>query len=892
MINLRTNPLGIKKCKQIIAMGVIMALVLTLTSGIASSNPDNTRTGEEVVVADSAESSGTTPEEGGEAVPTETTILTVNPEDKLSQMTLEAENDALILYFDPKTADVAVKDKASSNTWFSNPIDAEYDARASDDAKKLLKSQLRLTYYTKKVVEKEINSWTECVLLEQFSATKLPNGLKVEMRIGREESRRLLPYVIIRENFESILEKVPSEKGQRRLKAFYKLYSLKDAIDEKQKKEWLQKFPILEEHDVYAIKSVTEREKGELEGYIKEAGYTFEDLEEEYKRMDFEVDEEAFPFFKVTLEYLLEGDTFVVRIPEGGIEYDTKTFRLQKVHLFQYFGTAKAGEDGYIFVPDGSGTLINFNDGSKETPVTTGRVYGLDNSLEITPGSSFSQDYRFPVYGIKSGEKGMLAVIEKGDAMAEIQCELGGFTNSYNTVYSSFIIKSADRFKFADATHADSSWMLLDKNSYEGDMKIRYHFLNKEDAGYVGMAKAYRSYLEKNGTLKKLSVNDNLPFYLETLGTVDRKERILGIPMDVKAPLTTFSDAKKLVEALKEENIQNIQLRYKGWYNGGLDYKAPAILSVEGKLGGKKGLSDLNQYLKERGVGLYPDVDFILVSNDGLFDGFSARNDASRTLDRKYSGYRDINLGTNLFRNSTFKYSISPRVIGGYFDKFLSQYNKLDIQGISVGTMGSFLNSDFKEKKAVHREEAKEVVYGCLQKADKSNMNLMVDGGNAYVLPYTEHILNMPLEDSAYMVSDRRVPFMQIVLHGYVQYAGTPLNLSGDYKKAVLKSIESGAAPYFVMTYQNASKLKDTAYSRYYAVNYMTWLKEAGDVYKKMNDLLKDVQKEAITDHREVVPDVYVTTYESGKAVIVNYGETEVRVEGTTVKPVDFAVLR
>ena len=136
----------------------------------------------------------------------------------------------------------------------------------------------------------------------------------------------------------------------------------------------------------------------------------------------------------------------------------------------------------------------------------------------------------------------------------------------------------------------------------------------------------------------------------------------------------------------------------------------------------------------------------------------------------------------------------------------------------------------------------------------------MVDAGNAYTFEHVDHILNMSTESSKYMRASESIPFIGMVLHGYVQTAGTALNMEGDIETALLRAIENGSGLYFIMSYRNTEMLKeDKAYSKYYSVGYDTWKEDAIEYYTTVNDVLADLQTSLIVDHEFIdaarVPD-------------------------------------
>ena len=166
---------------------------------------------------------------------------------------------------------------------------------------------------------------------------------------------------------------------------------------------------------------------------------------------------------------------------------------------------------------------------------------------------------------------------------------------------------------------------------------------------------------------------------------------------------------------------------------------------------------------------------------------------------------------------------------------------------------------------------------------------MLVSSGNKYSIKYATDILEVPLDDSRYTYSYTSVPFMSMVLHGYKQYAGTALNLAGDYTYQILKSIESGASPYFVVAKSNTAKLKDYSgysdISQYYSVRYSIWTSDIINSYRTMNEALADVQSSEIRKHDILSSDgniVYVE-YANGISFCFNYGRTGYEFGGETV---------
>ena len=201
---------------------------------------------------------------------------------------------------------------------------------------------------------------------------------------------------------------------------------------------------------------------------------------------------------------------------------------------------------------------------------------------------------------MKRGDDAFLAIIESGDAMARIWADISGRVNSYNTVYPSFVLVQNDVLDIGDYS-GNNTIMVFQPRVFKGDIKIRYKFLKGQDADYSGMAAYYRSYLEKKGMTRE-NPRDNVPFFLEVVGAIDKVKPILGIPMRTAVPLTTYEQAMEIINELNGAGINEIILKYTGWANGGIDHSIPTSLSLMSKLGGSKGFKKLQSFLEGKGI--------------------------------------------------------------------------------------------------------------------------------------------------------------------------------------------------------------------------------------------------------------------------------------------------
>lgn len=468
-------------------------------------------------------------------------------------------------------------------------------------------------------------------------------------------------------------------------------------------------------------------------------------------------------------------------------------------------------------------------------------------------------------------KRGYLAIIEAGESLGEIETYFAGALSDYATMSNYFNPKPKDSYDIADSISVTSSstWTVVSNRKYTGNIRIQYQLLRDEtlaateegthyDASWLGMAEAYRDYLINQGVLTKLTeadVNENIPLYMEVFGAMKTQQTIATIPVDVMTPFTTFENIMEMYNELSEQGLTNINFKMTGFANGGMYSKIPSSLSWVSKVGGKSGFKELVALANEinsaddgRHIGLYPDFDFAYCSENTLFDALNLKKDAIKTIDNRYSSKRQYS-ATQQKYVSFYSLAISPSRYSKFYEKLMKNYAKYDIDTMSVGSLGTALNSDFDEDDPYNREDSKEFTIKALERIG-GEYKLMTDGGNAYTWKYMEHIINMDLDSSRYVKAACSVPFLGAVLHGYIQFAGTALNKEGDTDYALLKAIENGAGLYFVLSYQNTEELKeDEILSQNYSIQYQIWKEDVVSYYNELNSLLADVQTKTIIGH-------------------------------------------
>lgn len=701
----------------------------------------------------------------------------------------------------------------------------------------------------------------------------------------------------------------------------------------------------------------TDKQLVSLESFVKLfcPEYGYDDLELDHAETGYVSKEETPPLFKVSLEYTLDpkDGSLQIRLPANGFRYDATLFRLEYVSVLNYFGvghmstetfgeyrvteteTLPAGvyggnatnnilHDGYVFFPDGAGTIFRYSDlytkNVKAAVIWSGKVYGQDYAY-YTIGGQNQEVVRMPVYGVVGTTKvletpmrdaegnhlqnergeylydltpvrtGYVAILEEGDAMTTLNASFGATAHNYASAYCTYYPRPKDTYDLADtiSVSGNTEWTVVADRKYTGNYSTRIRMLSDSEAGkaqglasadWLGMAKTYRDYLYANGTLSRLTdTKDSIPLYVETFGTIKTTKQFLSIPVTVHDPLTSFEDVATIYDDLCKAGITNINFKLTGYANGGMAATYPTGLKWERNAGGSAGFSKLIAYASEKGFGVYPDFDFVYINNEKAFDGISLKSAGSRAVDNRYCSKQIYNAVYQSF-DSYYNMCVATNVIGKYFDKFsgkLSKYTKDGSFGLSVSTLGSDLNSNFNKDNLINREDAKKDVTGVFVSVKENYKSVMTSGGNLYSLGYVKHLLDVPLSASNYRFQSASVPFMSMVLHGAVNYTGAALNSSGDTQYNLLKSIESGASPYYMLSYRNENILllkKDEDLSKYYSIRYDIWRGTDEDTadantlighYRRLNNAIGDLQEYLIVHHsflkgERVLKDTEVST--------------------------------
>lgn len=787
----------------------------------------------------------------------------------LAGFSLGAENASMRLYLNPDTAEVAVLNRQTGEIAYSNPPDADQDPVARATNLEYLKSQFILSYLDANA--KEGTAWSsygKSVANGQVAYERIDGGVRVIYSLSNEKLL-LVPDCLTAEWYA-----VLAASGRRQAAKSYILN---------------------EEMGLYELKTqgVSARNRQQIDLDAREAGFTLEDYEAmQALRTDAEDEEaQASLSFTVTLDWRLTEDGVEVTVPYNGLE-EFGGGQIRAIQLLPFFGAAGTGETGDLVVPDGSGATLHFNNGKTTSPQYNKNVYDLDLVDSDFTATQNAETVRLALFGICRENSTILATCEHGASLASITADTAGRNNSYNYAYFTFALRRTDTLEIAG-----EDVIVAEKELYPVDCAVRYTLLGAEYAGYSGLARAYRERLVAEGVLRpEAPETRDIPFYYDVIGGVKETAHWLGVQYLRVLPMTTFAEAESIVTELKHENINNQRMNLQGWMNGGYYHDPVNKVKVLGEVGGEEGLQSLDAALARSGGALYPDAAVQRVTD--IARGFVASEEASRYYAEGYV----VELGEinpiSLRRTGTMGYEelgyklLSPKFLPRYAQSLKDEADRLALENLSLRDLADELHADKRRTNVINRESAMELVENALETL-ANGRSLMVSGGNDYAFGYAAHVLNAPVQATPYPILDEQIPLWEMIVHGSIEYAGHPLNLtqSENRRADLLLLIEYGASVHYTFTWRDAAEMKYTGLNSKYATTFASWKYDAVADYRFVNGALAPVSGAAMDDFERLSDTLSRTRYSNGVTIYVNTGEKDENADGNVIEAMSYLVV-
>jgi len=801
---------------------------------------------------------------------------------------LVASNQTYELYLDETTSHFAVRNKLTGITWDSNPT--TMDPWQLDPAKTITtaavekqKATLELSYFNDTGSLAKINNYAmsiyhpDSVLYEAgyrtFSVKYVTGGFQILYDIKDVD----IDYL------------------------YFPKYLKPEILDAHPQKRLLQTLAYTgydEDLDVYVItqyESMSVLVRSRLYDIFYgpgSLGYTRERAIEENAAYGYTNDYEP-PTFKVAIQVLLTDGGVNVSVIRDSIS-ETENARLATISLFPHFGTAVseiAGEptNGYIVLPDGSGAVIQFNNGKYYQRPYSKRLYGDDLGILPHKMPEVQQKISIPLYGMVKDNGGFAAIITKGDAMATINADVSGRIDSYNKVYPTFNFRENEAIILGSGFNQYALDLWTDTR-VDTDFTVEFTFLDQDEADYVNIARVYREYLETGYGFDHTDETTSAYPTIEFLGSYENKSFILGVPYYRSRALTTFDQSQLILEELQAFGVAKINVSYKGMANGGLSAEVADDFRIEPVLGGNKDYNRLLEYAERNDISVYPDIRLLAANGyDKLFDNYrytSSRVDGSLSMLFTYHLPSKLpyseSPGDQGFKDD---YILNPLYLDSVMSRFTDKY---DGDTIAFDFLGSVLGGSYGDT-LVYKQDSLMLQRSILEDLDR---DIMLSDPLGFTFPYLEYATDLPMETTLYAILDYQIPLLQLVLAGKVDYSTVSFNMANERTDEYnfLKAIETGSNLKYTLTYMSSTELKETEFNYYISTEYTNWLDRIEEQTTILNNL--GIYEGYLVDHERVSANVFKVTYSQGLEILINYNLFQVQdVLGYDIPAMDFVVV-
>ena len=311
--------------------------------------------------------------------------------------TLISENETKALLFNEKTTEIRIVDLETGKVWDSAEMNGSQGNRT---IKSLQKSAVQATFITNAqtspVTTTAMDSYTYSVNNGTFEWQLIENGVEITYTIG-DNAYIIddLPKAIRVDKYQKILENSDWSTSQKKdFDANYRAVPQKDSEYE---------YMIRVKDDSLSALLI----KKLYEMIFTSGVYTQEDLLEDNAAVSYV--RTYSPKVYVTVRYQLDGDDLVFSIPCANIS-STEGNEPVSVTALPYMMTADNTQEGYIFVPDGSGAIINLNNQKLSATPYLMPVYGSDALINADDYVSRRTDVALPVVAIKRTDSAMMGI--------------------------------------------------------------------------------------------------------------------------------------------------------------------------------------------------------------------------------------------------------------------------------------------------------------------------------------------------------------------------------------------------------------------------------------------------------------------------------------------------
>jgi hypothetical protein len=539
---------------------------------------------------------------------------------------------------------------------------------------------------------------------------------------------------------------------------------------------------------------------------------------------------------------------------------------------------------GYAFVPDGSGALIRYNDNTVSINRYTGVVYGNNPAESMfyydnTVYAVRKKEPLMPVFGVAIGrnQQGFAAWADEGAEHMEIVMSPKENMTNYNFIFPRFVY---NRQMHQVYNRKGEGYFRLYPDRLHYDISIDYRFLTGEEAGYVGMALAYRGHLIENGTLVpgRVKADGKAPLRADFIMS-DVKKSVIGYANVVA---TNAKEVGEIVRDMLDNGVKSINGGLLGFQDGGITTGKPWALDFTSSVGTKRDFRKLFEETSALGV----DLSF---SQD-----YSTINRLQMNLPRNQA-YHKNRWGIKARDNRDSFLPVQeisfarPQRSADWFTRQAKKAAAAGARSVTADGITNRLISHWGRKDAVTSSEAIELYEKTFA---ESPLPVNMKSPNKYLWKYANRFLETPVLPTQYILETDTVPFLQLVLHGTMEMYAPYANFSFYTKKDILRMIDYNVYPSFVLTHKPAHLLSSTNSLKFFSTEYNVYRDIIKNVYTQVSVALSGVKGREWLNRTVLAEGIILNEYGGGIKILINYTDFSYLFSGVTVNAMSAAVLQ
>lgn len=588
----------------------------------------------------------------------------------------------------------------------------------------------------------------------------------------------------------------------------------------------------------------------------------------------------------------LDSSDIIEKIPkepdkDALIQIKENPKKIVSVTLYPFLGSVKTGQqNGYFFIPDGDGALVNFEKQYDNLSSGYNKPYFGDdftisgvNSSEGFARNVIPSKLLFPLYGVVHGvgHDGFMMETVSGASNSSLLMNPAGVRTEFYYLTNRYEFRTP--YLHQITTEENSYIMPTEMDHFR--IQENFYLLTDEMANYNGIAKLYRKNLNKKNLLMEARKKDttDIPLHMQTFMSSMKR----GIFFNRTVKMTTIKELESILSRLNQSGVSNVVASLDGLFKDVVTVNAKDRVKVNRSVGNSREIKTFIESQKEVGNHIAVNMDYQWFP---------------------YGGYGEVDMDKDMmhYRNGNFiftKDKIGVKSIVSYYSNyngaiktFEKDMDKLTDMGISNMNMTLPYSGDNKNTSGLNRDESSDAIRKYFSNiAEDYYFILHADQGTEDNLAFATKVTDVKMATSLYPYVTDTVPFTALVYRDRIDMFSETLNTSGDPETLKLKMVEWGVYPNFLVTNDATSKLLYTSNWKIVSSEFNKWEKEIHSVYNFVNQGLNKVIGQEMTQHEVVADGIVKVSYKNGYKILINYTSENIKIDNQIVSSMAYKVV-